>query len=888
MITKTHSLCTCALVGLVAATGLRADLASVNFNAGPAILAERFTEQNLTVGTTFSHSSTIGISGGGGLNIGSSIDCLRYDLPLAGFLALDTGYTVRTCFKARSRTIGTPANLVFALALLPSSSDQFQGSGSNAYLQTQIAALATASGQPSQFQLNFRSRNGTTESSSNASAIFNMTDGNWHRLSTTFKRVATDRFAVVSTMEDCGPAGVSAPVPVVTYTGNYLVNPRFSGASELYVAMKTGKHETGVSALDDFGVSPFPEPATATRPFPADAGIVNVKAPPYNAKGDGVTDDTLAIQQAISANTGIIYFPNGIYKVGNRLEFKTTANVWACFRTLQGESRDGVVIKLGNQCPGYTDTANPRAVIYTASQNASDANGSGDQGFMNSICNLTVDVGSGNPGAIGIDYLASNQGVVRDVLVRTSDPGKAGKYGIALSRATSGPCLLKNVEVVGFQIGIKTGGSTLVNTLENIRLSGQTDVGLHNENLVLAVRNLSSSNTVTAIRDVATGVYGAAGLIVLDQAELQGGGAANRAIDSAGNLFLRDVNTGGYQANPLVSRGVAFVGPSYPEFVSLPAKTFANTTPQSLRLPVEETPVAWDANLTRWVSTGAPNGVDDTARIQGVIDGAAPGSTLYFPYGIYKVSNTITVRNNISHIVGMMSQIQVTSTSTFTDANNPKPVFRFATPATDIAAQVMENLWIRMAGVSGAIAFEHASAKPVVLKNLMIYCGGGAYRNTSGAGKLFMEDIGAHGQTRERFFLDYPQQVWARQLDIEANSFTPYIRNQGGALWILGFKTEHTGPFLETIGGQSEILGAYHWINDASLAASSVAYINTDSDVSLSMATNIKANCLDYGTYVSETRGATSNILFRTDTYGRYGSPSNTARVIPIFSSYSE
>ena len=715
-----------------------------------------------------------------------------------------------------------------------------------------------------------------------------MTDGNWHRLSTTFKRVDTDRFAVVSTVEDFGTAGVSVPAPVVTYAGNYLVNPRFSGASELYVAMKTGRHETGVSTLDDFGIALFPEPATATRAFPADAGFVNVKAPPYNARGDGITDDTLAIQQAISANTGIIYFPNGTYKVGNRLEFKTTANVWACFRALQGESRDGVVIRLADQCPGYTDAANPRAVIYTASQNPSDANGGGDQGFMNSICNLTVDVGAGNPGAIGIDYLASNQGSLRDVLVKTSDPGKAGKCGVSLSRATSGPCLLKNVEVVGFQIGVKTGGSTLVNTLENIRLSGQTEAGLHNENLVLAMRNFSSANTVTAIRDVATGIYGAAGLVVLDQAELQGGGAANPAIDSAGNLFLRDINTGGYQANPLVSRGVAFAGPSYSEFVSLPAKTFANAAPQSLRLPVEETPVAWNANLARWISAGTPNGTDDTARIQGVIDAAAPGSTLYFPYGIYKVSAPIVVRNNIAHIVGMMSQIQVAATSTFTDANNPKPVFRFATPPTDIAAQVMENLWIRMAGVSGAIAFEHASAKPVVLKNLMIYCGGGAYRNTAGAGKLFLEDIGAHGQTRERFFFDNPQQVWARQLDIETNSFTPYIRNQGGALWILGFKTEHTGPFLETIGGQSEILGAYHWINDASLAAVSVAYINTNSDLSLSLATNIKANCLDYGVYVNETRGAASNVLLRSDTYGRYGSASNTARVVPLFGSYSE
>ena len=53
----------------------------------------------------------------------------------------------------------------------------------------------------------------------------------------------------------------------------------------------------------------------------AGTNFVNVKAAPYNAKGDGTTDDTLAIQAAndAAAATGLpLYFPQGNYLVTNQ------------------------------------------------------------------------------------------------------------------------------------------------------------------------------------------------------------------------------------------------------------------------------------------------------------------------------------------------------------------------------------------------------------------------------------------------------------------------------------------------------------------------------------------------------------------------------------------
>ncbi|NJM15432.1 MAG: hypothetical protein HC896_08705 [Bacteroidales bacterium] len=51
--------------------------------------------------------------------------------------------------------------------------------------------------------------------------------------------------------------------------------------------------------------------------FPSNAGIVNVKTE-FGAVGDGVTDDTEAIQNAINVRKftlHTLYFPNGTYLV---------------------------------------------------------------------------------------------------------------------------------------------------------------------------------------------------------------------------------------------------------------------------------------------------------------------------------------------------------------------------------------------------------------------------------------------------------------------------------------------------------------------------------------------------------------------------------------------
>ena len=79
--------------------------------------------------------------------------------------------------------------------------------------------------------------------------------------------------------------------------------------------------------------------------FPPDAGIVDVTKAPYYAKGDGRTDDTQAIQQALTdhPNQGaIIYLPNGTYLIGDTLKWPhgLRGGMEEKNTVLQGQSRD--------------------------------------------------------------------------------------------------------------------------------------------------------------------------------------------------------------------------------------------------------------------------------------------------------------------------------------------------------------------------------------------------------------------------------------------------------------------------------------------------------------------------------------------------------------------
>ena len=62
-------------------------------------------------------------------------------------------------------------------------------------------------------------------------------------------------------------------------------------------------------------------------------GIINVKAPPYNARGDSFTDDTVALQKAIDDNQSI-FLPKGLYRITSPLKMNKKSNIVGAGRHL--------------------------------------------------------------------------------------------------------------------------------------------------------------------------------------------------------------------------------------------------------------------------------------------------------------------------------------------------------------------------------------------------------------------------------------------------------------------------------------------------------------------------------------------------------------------------
>lgn len=607
--------------------------------------------------------------------------------------------------------------------------------------------------------------------------------------------------------------------------------------------------------------------------YPSDSGVINVKDSPYNAKGDGVTDDTSAIIQALNAAgehplpVTPVFLPAGTYLVSDTLR-KTLADTFpGGDMNLYGEGETKTFIQLKDSATGFNDTGNPKSIILTASYcfpgppencdlNKDYSNdGEGNAAFRNFLRDFTVNTGTGNAGTVGVNFLANNSGGMRHIKVVAGGDG-SGIAGISMKRKWPGPAMLKNIIVEGFDYSVDVDQSQYSMVIEFLTVKDQKVAGLRNNKNVLSIRKMTSTNTVDAIIN-------------------QGDFALMTILDSVFDSGI----TNSDNAHLITRNVVATGGHPLGDFNSHPTSTLFSPTPSvPLGLPIKETPMEPYEPSNLWtnvqdfgaVAETSPT-VDNTPKIQAAID-AAGTTTLYFPNGRYGIKSTIFLRGDVRHIVGVQSVLVNMSGHTWGDVGNKTPVWSIEDGTSDtvfLADLGFDFKFFRSPIAVGAITYEVNTNRIFVLGESKM-----GSLSLLGSGDVFLENV-CCPRTENSGGGD----LWMRQFNIEGDSIDPGILNSGGNVWIFGIKTEGNQTPIKGINGSStEVFGGLFFpTTDIADTLPAVRIIDSYLSCSFSVISNNPAR--NYTILVQETRGGETKDLLETDVPARPGD----SQMLPLY-----
>lgn len=207
----------------------------------------------------------------------------------------------------------------------------------------------------------------------------------------------------------------------------------------------------------------------------------------FGAVGDGVADDTAAIQACVNASQ-VVFFPAGTYLV--------SSSIVATNRTLIGVEKTTSVLKAA---PGLN-----AAVVYLTNNNANTS----DKGLMLTLGILGHEDHT-KTGQYGVQIGAGTAGEVPSVMIRDCRIFNCGSHGIFADSAVH--CTIEDNDIwfnrgFGVLFNPKAGGFTNANRIVANRIKGNY-VGV-------GITNASTVNLFSA--PVAASGIEATGLLILD------------------------------------------------------------------------------------------------------------------------------------------------------------------------------------------------------------------------------------------------------------------------------------------------------------------------------------------------------------------------------------
>jgi regulation of enolase protein 1 (concanavalin A-like superfamily) len=616
-----------------------------------------------------------------------------------------------------------------------------------------------------------------------------------------------------------------------------------------------------------------------------------------NCAGLYITDPTGSGAKMLAAMldgngsvTGIQTYGNGTIGQGYSNNPSVQVINYGSQATLLGQNQSKTIIRLKNNSPAYsnescvagvdTGLALPkcnRMILWGGG--IAQAEACDESQYQNNIANLTLDAGSGNPGTVALDWCGSNVSYVKNMTIKSEDGrGRAGLFtGTNDGYGGSGPDIIKNVKILGFDFGIvTTSGSVEVgNTYEYIDLENQNIAGVVNSGYSNWFHAVSATESVPVFVNCASGGTGSdnnlmqcanvpnnvrEGSLTIVDGNFTGTGAASSksAIEmqndypGGGLLYARNIVTNGYQSalalgpSNTPTTGSAITEYAYPSVIAP-----FGTSNASVNIGKCTGGVACEPNQPHFVDNNLSdifdvsslggnctpyNDNNATACIQQAFNSGKP--VIYFPTGHWTVDGPLTIPSTVRKIysiggAGIDCGAGFGGGDFITVANSGQPFVEW------------QNMWLGGGCQSGG-NINITGSTPFVLTDVEM--GWGSLTNSGGGtGDVYWEDSAMTGLTLS---LGTNQHLWARQLDLESG-YNLHLSLTGGQSWIFGFKSEGPGQLLQANGGTVEILGGFHTENPAN--AGNTAYVTNNTTFSLA---GDVSEGYGFGQYVSETRGS--------------------------------
>ena len=186
----------------------------------------------------------------------------------------------------------------------------------------------------------------------------------------------------------------------------------------------------------------------------------------------------------------IIYFPSGTYLVSDTLTY-TLENLstrqqvnYTCELCrnihIMGQSKETTVIRLKDNSQGFEQNSKKPLISFNRAsiENRETTNCA----HMNTLEDITLDLGCGNGGAVGVLYASSNCGRIENVNILA----QGGFSGIEFDYGSE--CCVTDVKISGFDYGIKTVHTSPI-VFDGAELSNNKIAAVLTKNGNLSFRN---------------------------------------------------------------------------------------------------------------------------------------------------------------------------------------------------------------------------------------------------------------------------------------------------------------------------------------------------------------------------------------------------------------